>query len=126
MIDINQLTMIDINKLKKIPPIDNKAPVFQKSDVPWSIVFEAVAREFERDHKPDFGICNVIYRMEWVGLVQRSNMMDYINDIIGQQMYVSDWIAKHNYGPRPFRHELFEYRAAWARHLAAQFRSKGL
>jgi len=117
--------MIDINQLKKIPPIDNPAPVFRKSDVPWSDVFEAVAEEFEMK-TPPFGICNVIYTSAWMSVGQRGRMIDYINGIMGNRLYVSDWLALYNGGNRPYRHELFEYRAAWARHLASQFRSKGL
>lgn len=123
----------NIDDLKKVPPIDNKAPDIRDGDRRWSEVFEEAAKRFDHGHTAS-GLCleisNILgggsdYNPE--GSRQQDRMTGYISGLLGSRNWVRSWLEKQNptFGYF-YDNQLNPYRAAWARHLAAQFRSKGL
>lgn len=127
--------MLEISKLKRVKPIDNKAPDIWHGDIKWSKIFEKAARRFDKRITKS-GLCLAV--SEALGSKwgydtkdgrQEDRMAKYVGDLLGEDQYVEDWLRRHNPGKfKPLISNLFmnEYRAAWARHLAKQFRDKGL
>ena len=116
-----------LNVLKKVPPRDVDHPVIFPSEKPWSEIFEEAAVRLSSGASNY--LCNAILELRLAtgefSSGQQERMEKYIQDIIGLDGTVWDWVRKHN-DSIPVRLDRNEYRAAWARHLAAQFRSKGL
>lgn len=116
-----------LNVLKKVPPRDVDHPVIFPFEKPWSEIFEEAADRLSSGAS-NF-LCNAILEIRLAtgefSFGQQERMGNYIQSIIGFDGTAWDWVLKHN-DSIPVRCDRNEYRAAWARHLAAQFRSKGL
>lgn len=122
---------VEFGHLKHVPPIDNPAPNIHPGDKPWSEVFERAAKQFDA-RTAGFGLCLAVSEELGVGISyntkgkrQADRMTRYIANIMQSKWFVSDWLERHN-GNSWSHLDLYAYRAAWARHLAAQFRAKGL
>lgn len=127
---------MSFDHLKKVPPIDNPAPDIRPGDKRWSDVFEEAAKIIKK-RREDY-LCHAIAAELGFTSNQAERMQNYIFGLMPTTIggiriadfrahyVVSDWVGstsgREARGATNFRH----YRAAWARHLAAQFRAKGL
>lgn len=119
----------DFSHLKKVKPIENEAPDIRDGDVPWSKVFELAANQFDAG-KAHSGLCLAVsmelgagYRYDKTGTRQADRMVAYIDGLLSGKIFVVSWLETRN--PKASI-DFDKYRAAWARHLAGQFRAKGL
>ena len=114
-------------RLKHVPPINNPAPVIRKGDTPWSEVFERAAKRIPSH----IYLCHAVRAavdgwLKGPGENQADRMERYILDLMQGDYVLSDWAANVNGHSAIRKLDLYAYRAAWARHLSAQFRAKGL
>lgn len=118
--------MIDIDKLKKFEAKVVDAPEVLPTDRRWSEIFEEVAKKFDSRMQP-YGLCHAILTCDYPTSGQYGRMRQYIENLLGDCSHVNEWVAmKNNLRHRLSHSELHAYRAAWARHLASQFRAAGL
>lgn len=114
--------MNNFDHLKKVKPKRVKAPDVREDDIPWSEVFLRAAESFE-NRTASYGLCNEVQEV-CPTFQQGSRMRNYIANLMTKSdIYVAHWLERHNPGVRA---NLFDYRAAWARHLSQQFLDKGL
>lgn len=113
---------MNFDNLKKVPPLDNKAPVIHSKDKLWSDVFEAAANKLEG--RQETALCYAIRAV--ANRCQSDRMGEYVLGLLGDYVFVRGWLSFVNGALKAQAVDLYAYRAAWARHLAAQFRAKGL
>jgi hypothetical protein len=131
---------MDFSHLKRVPPCDNEAPDIHPSDVPWSQVFDAAAARVylaKSRHEPEWFLCHAVEAVLRRATLdfgdQAERMARYIDALLnngrrdGWNVTVLGWLEQHNGGYGSVSDTLLpSLRTAWARHLAAQFRAKGL
>lgn len=129
---------MNFDHLKKVPPIDNPAPDIRPGDKPWSEVFEEAVTLIE-NRSEDF-LCHAVSTQLGYTSNQAERMQHYIFGLMPTDdlersirfgdrrahYTVGDWIEVHNGADAFERTNMTTYRAAWARHLAEQFRRAGL